>query len=197
MSGNTTQLRTWLGRHRAGDDSARSELVAYSCDRLRVLASRMLRRYPRLGRWEQTDDVVQLATMRLHDSLASVKPVSLEHFLSLAATQIRRTLIDLGRHHFGPLGDAANHHTDEPGKTGYRLDNQSSDEPDSIEDWTRFHEAIDGLPDDEKSVFDLLWYEGLQQAEAAELLGVSVRTVKRRWRSAKILLQELVTDDET
>jgi RNA polymerase sigma-70 factor (ECF subfamily) len=42
---------------------------------------------------------------------------------------------------------------------------------------------------------DLLWYQGLKQAEAAELLGVDVKTVKRRWRDVKILLAEQLDDN--
>jgi DNA-directed RNA polymerase specialized sigma24 family protein len=37
---------------------------------------------------------------------------------------------------------------------------------------------------------DLLFYQGLQQAEAAAVLGVSERTVKRRWQSARLALHE-------
>ena len=157
----------------------------------------MLKGYPRLGRWEQTDDVLQLALVRLHNSLADVQPESVEHFFSLAATQIRRTLIDLGRHHFGPLGQAANHHTDGANKSDSQVGAiaQHSNEPESLEEWTVFHEAVEQLPADEKGTFDLLWYEGLSQNEAADLLGVNVRTVKRRWRSAKLQLQALVAED--
>ena len=36
----------------------------------------------------------------------------------------------------------------------------------------------------------MLWYQGLTQAEAAELLGVSSRTVKRRWQTARLRLFE-------
>ena len=40
--------------------------------------------------------------------------------------------------------------------------------------------AIDGLPEDEREVFDLVRIQGLTQAEAAEVLGVSAKTVQRR-----------------
>jgi DNA-directed RNA polymerase specialized sigma24 family protein len=33
-------------------------------------------------------------------------------------------------------------------------------------------------------------YQGLSQAEAAELLGGSERTVKRRWQTARLILHE-------
>ena len=54
--------------------------------------------------------------------------------------------------------------------------------------WTEFHRQIDRLPDEEREIFDLLWYQGLSQAEAASLLKVSERTVKRRWQSACLKL---------
>ncbi|MBL8798147.1 MAG: helix-turn-helix domain-containing protein, partial [Planctomycetia bacterium] len=38
--------------------------------------------------------------------------------------------------------------------------------------------------------FDLLFYQGLSQAEAAALLNVSERTVKRRWQSARLQLHD-------
>ena len=54
----------------------------------------------------------------------------------------------------------------------------------------RMLEAIEGLPEEEREVFDLLWYQGLTQAEAAGLLHVNVRTLKRRWLSARMKLQD-------
>jgi DNA-directed RNA polymerase specialized sigma24 family protein len=36
----------------------------------------------------------------------------------------------------------------------------------------------------------LLWYEGLTQPEAATVLGVSLKTVKRRWQDARLFLFE-------
>ena len=48
-----------------------------------------------------------------------------------------------------------------------------------VQRWTEFHEAAARLPDGLRAVFDLLWYQGLTQAEAAALLGVAVPTVKR------------------
>jgi len=35
----------------------------------------------------------------------------------------------------------------------------------------------------------------LSQQEAAELLGISVRTVKRRWQAARIALYQALRDD--
>ena len=108
----------------------------------------MLRGFPHLRRWEQTDDVFQSAMMRLYWSLSEVQPESVRQFFGLAATQIRRTLIDLVRHHFGPLGQAAKHETnagrDEHGSDPPQAFAQD-ERPETLEAWASFHEAVDAL----------------------------------------------------
>ena len=71
----------------------------------------MLRRYPKVHRWEQTDDVFVEAVTRLHRALETVRPESPRHFYNLAATQIRRVLIDLSRRYYGPEGIGSHHDT--------------------------------------------------------------------------------------
>jgi RNA polymerase sigma-70 factor (ECF subfamily) len=191
----TTELQAWLDQLRAGNPAARAEVISRSCERLRQLAHRMLKNYPRLRRWEQTDDVLQNAMLRLHRSLAEVKPESVAQFLGFAAAQVRRTLLDLLRHHFGPEGAAAHHHTDGKGaandlpSAAERCEVVSA-EPEDLEAWTRFHETVDALPDEQRQVFNLLWYEALSQPQAASVLGVSQRTVGRRWLAARCAIFE-------
>lgn len=194
--GETTQLQQWLGRMQAGDLSAREELLQHYSGRLRQLARRMLKGFPGLRRWEETDDVYQNAMIRLLRALREVTPASPRHFLSLAATQLRRELIDLARHYHGPEGPGA-HHASRPGNDDSdhplppaheRLDD--THEPTRVAAWSEFHERIAALPDEEREVFDLLWYHGLAQAEAAALAGVTVRTIKRRWQSARLRLRQ-------
>src|SRR5262245_17706543 len=95
--GQTTDAQELLDRHRAGDRAARESLIALAERRFVALARTMLRRYPHVRRWEETDDLLQAALVRLHQSLADVQPESVRHFDNLAATQIRRELIDLAR----------------------------------------------------------------------------------------------------
>jgi RNA polymerase sigma factor (sigma-70 family) len=194
--GNTTQLRYWLERMRAGDGHARQELLAHALERLRALAARMLRGYPLVRRWEQTDDVLQQALLRLDRALADVTPESLPHFYHLAALQIRRELLDLARHHLGPEGQGARHHSDPHGRAAddeggpLRGTADPAGEPTTLEGWSEFHARVGALPPQEREVFDLLWYQGLSQDEAADALGVSSRTVLRRWQSARLLLYQ-------
>jgi RNA polymerase sigma-70 factor (ECF subfamily) len=194
--GRTTEIQPWLDLLRAGDAAAPDQIINHSCERLRRLARKMLGGFPRLRRWEQTDDVLQNAMVRLHRSLAEVKPESVQQFIGLAATQVRRTLIDLARHHFGPQGQAAHHHTEGLGASAddtgglVRTCPAKSCQPDTLESWTCFHQAVEGLPEPEREAFGLLWYEGMTQREASVVLGITERTVRRRWQSARCLLYE-------
>jgi RNA polymerase sigma factor (sigma-70 family) len=56
--------------------------------------------------------------------------------------------------------------------------------------WTEFHEAVAQLPDELRAAFDLLWYQEMSQAEAADVLGVAVPTVKLRWMKARLRVQQ-------
>lgn len=189
--GHTTKVHDLLELMKAGDrQNAGRLLIEHACERLRLLAHRMIRRYPHVRRWEETDDVFVEATTRLHRSLADVLPESPRHFYNLAATHVRRVLIEMARKYFGPLGVGANHETDShaEGRPARHDPADSSGEPANIVEWTEFHEHVEALPDEEREVFSLTWYEGLSQGEIANVLGIAIRTVKRRWQSARCLL---------
>ena len=49
-----------------------------------------------------------------------------------------------------------------------------------------FEHTVDALPEEEREVVNLIWYEGMSQPEAAEVLGVSSRTVLRRWHAESV-----------
>src|SRR5690349_18929280 len=104
-----SRIRDCLARLRRGDAAALNELIVLTSDRLQVLTRRMLRGYPRVRRWAETDDVLQSALVRLCRALEQVRPPSVRDFYALATTQVRRELIDLARHYFGPEGSAAHH----------------------------------------------------------------------------------------
>ncbi len=61
-------------------------------------------------------------------------------------------------------------------------------------DGLRMLQAIDELPEDEREVFDLVRIQGMTQVEAAEVLGVSAETVKRRLNRGLRLLAEQLAD---
>ena len=181
--GHTTKLNDLLQLLENSDsDAVRSELIAHSCERLRLLTAKMLNRYPSVRRWEQTDDVFVEAATRLHKTLEEVRPESARHFYNLAGQKVRWVLIEMSRRHYGPLGVGRNHGTGEQPEI--------SSQPKNVSEWVAFHEAVENLPEEAREVFNLTWYEGLSQDEIGEVLGLSVRTVKRRWQAARCQLYE-------
>ncbi|MFQ5732546.1 MAG: sigma factor-like helix-turn-helix DNA-binding protein, partial [Planctomycetaceae bacterium] len=116
------------------------------------------------------------------------------HFFRLAAVLIRRELLDLSRHYYGPLGPGAHHASRGPEESTNRSPAENAPahtfDPVRLGGWEDFHRQVGELPDDEREVFELLWYHELSQGEAAELLEVSRRTVIRRWQSACLHLHD-------
>jgi RNA polymerase sigma-70 factor (ECF subfamily) len=183
LSFRTSQLLSLLDRMRAGDRAAENELFRYVGGRLERLARKMLRGFPAVRRWTGSDDVLQNASLRLRLALKEVRPGSSAQFFGQAAKEIRRELLDLKRHYCGPEGIGANQHTDRPG-TPAREPADPAPGHDELEEWCEFHRQVARLPEEERAVVDLHFYQGLSKAEAAELLGVDVRTVQRRWNAA-------------
>ncbi len=197
VTGTDTQLQNLINRSLLGDAAAHDELLHHACDRLLRLTRKMFHGFPQLRRWEQTDDVFQNSMVKLHRALAEVRVESVRHFFNLAAVQIRRELLDLAKHHFGPQGGAANHHTDgQPADEVSGALHVATSEPKDLESWRHFHSQVEGLSADEQEIINLVFYEGLSQEEAAKLLGMSFRTFKRRWQMVKVKLSEALRSDD-
>lgn len=190
---DSTAVQACLDRLHAGDAAARDELLATATERLRRLARKMLQAdFARLKRWEETDDVLQSASWRLYRALADAPPKTPLEFYRLAALQIRRELLDLARRHYGPRGQAAHHIS--VGDSPVEGADQTHD-PERIDDWSEFHRQVEALPDAERAVADLLYYQGLSQEDAATLLDVDVRTVQRRWQRVRVELHRGLKGD--
>lgn len=190
----TTYVQACLDRLRHGDDQARGELIRGACERLGELTRVMLRDYRRVRRWEQTDDVLQNALMRLDRALRAVTPPSPRDFYRLATAEIRRELIDLVRHHYGPEGAGRKHVTGGDEMLAHARLPDLVESPERLASWSEFHRHAEELPDDQREVFDLIWYQGMTHAEAAGVLGVSTKTIQRRWHAACLRLHEQLGD---
>lgn len=188
------RLNHCLRQLAAGEAGAREELLAVASERIRTMAHRMLRRFPGVRRWDDTDDVVQNASLRLYRAMGEIVPTDSRGLLGLAALQIRRELLDLARKHASPNSYAANHDSNAiggGGDTRRMIVDGAADErldAEALDRWTRFHEAVATLPEAEREVFGLVWYMGLEQQEIGTLVGCSIRTVKRRWDKGKSLV---------
>lgn len=169
----------------------RTDLFDIVYARMHTLASRMIRGFPTVRRWDDTADVVQAAALRLHRALGDVELRDPRHLLRLTALQIRRELLDLARKYASPESFAAHHETNalvtadglvmQVDRAADRVD----DPIDRLESWTRLHDAVAALPDQERELFDLVWFMGATQHDIATLTGSSPRTVRRRWEEIK------------
>jgi RNA polymerase sigma factor (sigma-70 family) len=136
--------------------------------------------------------------VRLWQSLEQVGPTTVAGFMGLAALQMRRALRDMARDHFGrkdetgrrmrpfQVLDTNNRHT---------FENRAGDStwhPDELTCWSEFHAAADRLPEPERTAFDLLYYHQMPQADAAELMQISERQVRRHWQSARRELHRML-----
>lgn len=108
---HTTAIHRCVERLNTNDPGAREELLQVAYDRLLAMIRGLMTRYPGLRRWEQSDDILQNVQIRLLRCFDQVSIGSARDFLALAATNMRRELIDLARHHYGAEGAGKNHAT--------------------------------------------------------------------------------------
>jgi RNA polymerase sigma-70 factor (ECF subfamily) len=181
----TVHLHAYLERFRAGDRATADALLRRVGGRLERPARSMLRGFPGVRRWADTGDVLQGALVRLLHTLHATQPQSTRHFANLAALHIRRELLDLARHY--------RHRLDPPrgaGEPTSDLAESNAAAADELELWSAFHEQVEQLPAEEREVVGLTFYHGWTQVQIAELFEVDERTVRRRWRSAVLKLNQ-------
>lgn len=178
---SSTGLRELLARLRAGDPSASEALFSHCLERIRILAHRLFQSRRDLQQFEESDDLLQKTLVRLHRAILVLKPETTRAFMSIALQNMRWALRDLSRemHQRELIIDTTIDLESIPSKDS---------EPITLLEWSQFHEAVDALPPEERETFDLVYYGGHSQEEVAEMLGVSTRTIKRRWRLARLLL---------
>jgi RNA polymerase sigma-70 factor (ECF subfamily) len=191
------ELESLVQKLRDGDQTVRALLIEHSCERLRKLVQRQLRAFPKVRRWEETGDVLQGVLLRLDRALSKVQPRDLREFFALSGTLIRRELIDLKRHYYGPEGMGAHHKTrmpEDPNRSAPPDPDPAAPDFDPSKDMEtmELHQRVNELPDDLNEVVNLLIYQGLSQQDAAAVLGVSSKTVQRNWLKARVQLGRLL-----
>jgi RNA polymerase sigma factor (sigma-70 family) len=167
------------------------DLLERAVGRLRVLCAALLRRsYPRLTQPPlnlEADELLDGVVAGLLTALRTVRPQTVRQFFGLANQHMRWQLNDLARllderPRAAPLGES-----------GVAAPPSSLDSCLS-QDARRMLGAIEGLPQAEREVFELVRIQGLAYAEAAGVVGVSVKTVQRRLNRARLLLAEQLAD---
>jgi RNA polymerase sigma-70 factor (ECF subfamily) len=186
----TALIQNRLDALRAGDEQAKNALVQHAYDRLRKLARGKLAQFPRVkAQGEPTESVLNEVVLRLQKALQKAKPETPGQFFALAAKHIRWTLLDFTESpHLAGLaedGDSRSPGIVKADSTAGPATRAGRHERDR-----NLLRAIDDLPESLREVVDLLYTQGLTQEEAAEVLGVSKRTVGRRSRDARLALAD-------
>ncbi len=189
-AGTTSLIEHWLEQLRNGEDAARNEILRYSERRLRLHTHRMFRRSPILVSLAETDDVLTLLQMRLNNALEKLPDVySARSFFKLAAKHLGYALVDLYRKYtrndVPKIAQPEGPNPDGPTPTEVKPDMSDSNDPATLLMWGEIHEKIQKLPEDEKEVFELLWYQGLPQRDAARILDISVNALEWLWLKAR------------
>jgi RNA polymerase sigma factor (TIGR02999 family) len=177
----TELLLAW----RRGDRSALDELAPLVLHELRRLA-RLQMRGERQNHTLQTTALVNEAFLRLID-LRRIQWQDRAHFLALSARLMRRVLVDHAR--------SRNYQKRGGGAPTVTLDDALVSARERGADLVALDDALEdlGRVDIRKSqVVELRFFGGLSVDETAEALNVSVETVQRDWRFAKVwLLREI------
>ena len=167
------------------------ELLERAVGRLRILCATFLyKSYPRLTRPPanlETDELLGDVVAGLLTALRKTRPPTVRRFFALANQHMRWQLNDLAHRLDNQPAVAA---LAESGVAALPASADSGLSPGA----RRILEVIDGLPEDEREVFELVGIQGLTHAEAAAVVGVSQKTVQRRLSEARLLLAERLAD---
>ena len=172
----------WLIAWRHGDEQARDQLFAAVYPELRRIAARFLRH----ERADHTLDPTALVNELVVHVLGSgsIAYNDRTHFFALAAQMMRRILIDHARARVA----------EKRGGAQQRVNLSSVEElwpaPQS-EDVLMLDEALSRLEQADPraaKVVELRFFGGLREQQVADVLGVSVITVKRDWKVARAWL---------
>ena len=109
------------------------------------------------------------------------------HFLALSAQVMRRTLIDHARQMRAAKREA-------PRVTLLIAENEPIDEPFEIE---TLHDALERLAQvspQHAQIIEMRFFAGMTNEQIADVLGISTRTAKRHWRSARAWLREALEE---
>ncbi len=181
-----TEITQILQRLSGGDRRAIDELTPLVYQQLRQIAQNALVAKNDAKRWDATELVHEAYLRMIGDAPIDWKDRA--HFFATAATVIRRVLVDYARQRNslkrGGDRDRADLQLDLLGRedTGFEL----LDLDDALQRLRALHPR-------QATLVEMRFFGGLTQDEAAELLGVSRRTVAGDWAMARAwLFRELI-----
>lgn len=181
-AGTTQLLHDW----QSGSESARDTLFERVYNELRKISAALLRGEGQVTL--STGDLVSEAAVRLI-KLDQIDWQNKAHFMAMAAKVMRRVLID----HARAKGRNKRHHQK------VTLLTKSGHNSDDALDLMSVENALLRLAVLDKQradIVELRYYGGLSFEDTAEVLGMSVSTAKRKWRSARAWLLTAIKEEK-
>ena len=173
----------------SGDRASLDRLLTLMYEELHALAHRRLKAV--IGEWSlNTTGLVHESYLRLLKA-SRLALADKNHFLMYSGRVMRSIVIDLIRKHRAERhGGGAFHVT---------LSTQLAEEISASDDQVMcISETLNELADVEPrlaQVVEMRYFVGLSESETAEALGVAVRTVRRDWQKARLLLMAALRAD--
>jgi RNA polymerase sigma factor (TIGR02999 family) len=184
MTGGTGpgEITEALAQLRKGDSSAQSRLAPLVYAELRRIAGRYMKQEA-LGHILQPSALVNEAFLRLVDHQKAFE--NRGHFFALASALMRRILVDYARRsHAAKRGPGIVHldlgEVEHQAATSFR-----SAEMLSLDEALLRLSNVDAR---QAQIVEMRYFGGMSDEEIADALGLSARTVKRNWRSARAWL---------
>jgi len=176
----STDITDLLHRWGEGDAAALDQLFPIVYERMRQLAHQRLRSEPDASL--NTTALVHEAYLRMVDS-PRVDLRDRGHFLGLASRVMRHLLVDHARaRKAGKRGLGA---TPVPLEDAAWL---ADDKVDTIAELDEALQRLDAIDERRARILEQRYFGGLTLEETAEALGISLATVKRELRSARVWL---------
>lgn len=167
----------------SGDGQAMADIFPHIYDELRRLAHRQLQNEP-AGQTLSTTTLVHEAYIRLIDQ-TRVQWSGRAHFMAIAATAMRRILIDRARRH-------ASHKRGGPLQR-VPLESVQLAAEDRAEVLLALDDALGRLKqlnERQAQVVECRFFGGMTEEETADALGIGLRTAKRDWAKARSWLYQ-------
>jgi RNA polymerase sigma factor (TIGR02999 family) len=166
----------------SGDSQARDRLFLAVYQQFRTLAQSYLSRESD-GHTLQPTALVHEAYLKLVDQRRADWK-SRSHFFAVGAMAMRRILVDHARARLrDKRGAGADRIPLEDGLLSTEHDADVIAVDDALQD-------LAGLDERHAKIVELRFFGGLTEAESAEILGVSERTLRREWRMCRAWLRE-------
>ncbi|MGL6073613.1 MAG: RNA polymerase sigma factor [Fimbriiglobus sp.] len=172
-------IQNWLTQHLAGAEPSPNDLCRLCEGRLRHLVHVSLRGYSRRSLETQTTEVFNDSFIRLLAIIKKKPRSTLADFNRYVAQAIRWVLRDRLRDfqanpiEFVPMPRDLVEPEDRRGA----LD---------VDTMAAFHHHVETLTIDDQQMFELLYYRGTSQNNAADILGIPATSLKRHWIRARL-----------